>query len=447
MSEKDASKLAARAAVMQPLHIESLDHEGKGIGRRDGKTIFVDGALTGESVIASSYRKKPEFEQAQATQILKSSPYRVIPKCAWFGICGGCTHQHLDEAAQVAAKQRVLEDCFKHIGKVRPESILPPIHGPTWGYRTRARLSVRHVPKKGGVLVGFHERRSSYVADMTSCEVLPPHISALLPLLRELVASLSIRDRLPQIELAAGDTVSVLVLRIMEPLTLEDETRLRDFADLHGIQFWLQPKGPDTAYPFHPLDAHELSYSLPEFNLEMPFRPTEFTQVNHGINRMLIRRAVRMLGVQAGERIGDFFCGLGNFSLPIARRGAQVVGIEGSQALVTRAIENADRNGLAEHSEFLVANLFEMTPERYLELGGFDKLLIDPPRDGAIELVKSLPDAGTPLRIVYVSCNPATLARDAAVLVHQKGYRLVAAGVANMFPHTAHVESIALFER
>ena len=447
MSEKDASKLAARAAAMQPLHIESLDHEGKGIGRRDGKTIFVDGALTGESVIASSYRKKPEFEQAQATQILKSSPYRVIPKCAWFGICGGCTHQHLDEAAQVAAKQRVLEDCFKHIGKVRPESILPPIHGPTWGYRTRARLSVRHVPKKGGVLVGFHERRSSYVADMTSCEVLPPHISALLPLLRELVASLSIRDRLPQIELAAGDTVSVLVLRIMEPLTLEDETRLRDFADLHGIQFWLQPKGPDTAYPFHPLDAHELSYSLPEFNLEMPFRPTEFTQVNHGINRMLIRRAVRMLGVQAGERIGDFFCGLGNFSLPIARRGAQVVGIEGSQALVTRAIENADRNGLAEHSEFLVANLFEMTPERYLELGGFDKLLIDPPRDGAIELVKSLPDAGTPLRIVYVSCNPATLARDAAVLVHQKGYRLVAAGVANMFPHTAHVESIALFER
>ena len=447
MSEKDASKLAARAAAMQPLHIESLDHEGKGIGRRDGKTIFVDGALTGESVIASSYRKKPEFEQAQATQILKSSPYRVIPKCAWFGICGGCTHQHLDEAAQVAAKQRVLEDCFKHIGKVRPESILPPIHGPTWGYRTRARLSVRHVPKKGGVLVGFHERRSSYVADMTSCEVLPPHISALLPLLRELVASLSIRDRLPQIELAAGDTVSVLVLRIMEPLTLEDETRLRDFADLHGIQFWLQPKGPDTAYPFHPLDAHELSYSLPEFNLEMPFRPTEFTQVNHGINRMLIRRAVRMLGVQAGERIGDFFCGLGNFSLPIARRGAQVVGIEGSQALVTRAIENADRNGLAEHSEFRVANLFEMTPERYLELGGFDKLLIDPPRDGAIELVKSLPDAGTPLRIVYVSCNPATLARDAAVLVHQKGYRLVAAGVANMFPHTAHVESIALFER
>jgi 23S rRNA (uracil1939-C5)-methyltransferase len=429
------------------LRIESLDHEGKGIGRRDGKTIFVDGALTGEVVIASSYRKKPEFEQAQATQILKASPFRVSPKCAWFGVCGGCTHQHLDEAAQVAAKQRVLEDCFKHIGKVQPESILSPIHGPTWGYRTRARLSVRHVAKKGGVLVGFHERRSSYVADMTSCAVLLPHISALLPALRSLVASLSIRDRLPQIELAAGETIEVLVLRIMDPLTPEDEEKVRDFADCHGIQFWLQPKGPDTAYPFHPLDAPELAYSLPEFNLVMPFRPTEFTQVNHGINRMLIRRAMRLLAVKAGERIADFFCGLGNFSLPIARLGAHVVGVEGSAGLVARAVENAARNGLSERCEFRVANLFEITPEGYAELGGFDKLLIDPPRDGAIELVKSLPDVGAPRSIVYVSCSPATLARDAAVLVHQKGYRLKSAGVANMFPHTAHVESIALFER
>jgi 23S rRNA (uracil1939-C5)-methyltransferase len=441
----------AKPATESELFIESLDHEGKGIGRRDGKTIFVDGALPGEVVVASSYRKKPDFEQAQATQILKASPFRVSPKCTWFGVCGGCTHQHLDEAAQVAVKQRVLEDCFKHIGKVTPETMLSPIHGPTWGYRTRARLSVRNVAKKGGVLVGFHERRSSYVADMTSCEVLLPHISALLPKLRALVASLSIRDRLPQIELAAGEAIEVLVLRIMDPLTGDDETKLRDFADLHGIQFWLQPKGPDTAYPFHPLDAPELAYSLPEFDLVMPFRPTEFTQVNHGINRMLIRRAMGLLEVQAGERIADFFCGLGNFSLPIARRGAHVVGIEGSAGLVARAVENAARNGLSGHSEFRVANLFEMTPESYVELGGFDKLLIDPPRDGAIELVKSLPDAGAPgvlpARIVYVSCSPATLARDAAVLVHQKGYRLKTAGVANMFPHTAHVESIALFER
>jgi 23S rRNA (uracil1939-C5)-methyltransferase len=437
----------ANPAPASELVIESLDHEGKGVARRDGKTIFVEGALPGERVLASSYRKKPEFEQAQATQILQASPFRVTPQCVWFGLCGGCTHQHLDESAQVAAKQRVLEDCFQHIGKVTPETTLSPIHGPTWGYRTRARLSVRHVPKKGGVLVGFHERRSSYVADMTSCEVLLPHISALLLALRALVASLSIRDRLPQIELAAGEAIEVLVLRIMDPLTPDDETKVREFADRHGIQFWLQPKGPDTAYPFHPLDAPELAYSLPEFDLVMPFRPTEFTQVNHGINRMLIRRAMRLLEVQPGERIADFFCGLGNFSLPIARLGAQVVGIEGSEGLVTRAVENAARNGLSARSEFRVANLFEMTPDAYAALGVFDKLLIDPPRDGAIELVKSLPDSGAPQRIVYVSCSPATLARDAAVLVHQKGYRLKTAGVANMFPHTAHVESIALFER
>ena len=434
-------------AAGQMIEIESLDHEGKGIGRREGKTIFVDGALPGEVVMAASYRKKPDFEQAQATEIIKASPFRVTPKCTWFGVCGGCTHQHLDEAAQVAAKQRVLEDCFEHIGKVKPETMLSPIHGPTWGYRTRARLSVRHVAKKGGVLVGFHERRSSYVADMTSCEVLLPEISALLPKLRALVQSLSIRDRLPQIELAAGDALAVLVLRIMDPLTPEDETALRDFADLHGIQFWLQPKGPDTAYPFHPMNKPELAYSLPEFNLQMPFRPTEFTQVNHGINRMLIRRAMRLLAVQPGERIADFFCGLGNFSLPIARLGAHVVGIEGSAGLVLRAQENAVCNGLADRSEFHVANLFEISPETYAALGQFDKLLIDPPRDGAIELVKALPDSGAPQRIVYVSCSPATLARDAAVLVHQKGYRLKTAGIANMFPHTAHVESIALFER
>ena len=437
--------------MSEPLNIESLDHEGRGVGHRDGKTIFVDGALPGELVHYSSYRRKPNFEQAQATDILKSSPFRVTPRCRWFGICGGCSHQHLDEAAQVAAKQRVLEDCFAHIGKVKPEVMLSPIHGPTWGYRRRARLSVRNVPKKGGVLVGFHERRSSYVADMGGCEVLPERISRLLPRLRVLVESLSIRDRLPQIELAAGDAVDVLVLRVLEPPSPADETLLRAFADANRVQFWLQPKGPDTAYPFHPLDAPALDYRLAEFDLVMPFRPTEFTQVNQDINAMLVRRAMRLLDPRPGERIADFFCGLGNFTLPIARRGARVLGIEGSAGLVARGIENAARNGLGGNSEFRVADLFQMTPEAYAELGkiggSFDKLLIDPPRDGAIELVKSLPDQGAPRRIVYVSCSPATLARDAAVLVYQKGYRLSMAGVANMFPHTAHVESIALFER
>jgi 23S rRNA (uracil1939-C5)-methyltransferase len=431
----------------EPLHIESLDHEGRGIGHLAGKTIFVDGALPGERVRYSSYRKKPNFEQAQATEILNASPFRVSPRCRWFGICGGCSHQHLDESAQVAAKQRVLEDCFAHVGKVKPETMLSPIHGPTWGYRRRARLSVRHVAKKGGVLVGFHERRSSFVADMGGCEVLPERISRLLPRLRVLVEGLSIRDRLPQIELAAGDRVDVLVLRVLAPPSPADETLLRNFADANHVQFWLQSKGPDTAVPFHPLDAPSLDYRLAEFDLVMPFRPTEFTQVNQDINAMLVRRAMRLLDPKPGERIADFFCGLGNFTLPIARRGASVLGIEGAAGLVARGIENAARNNLSANTEFRVADLFQMTPEAYAELGAFDKLLIDPPRDGAIELVKSLPDAGAPQRIVYVSCSPATLARDAAVLVHQKGYRLKAAGVANMFPHTAHVESIALFER
>ena len=433
--------------MTHPLLIESLDHEGRGVAHRDGKAIFVEGALTGELVEAEIYRKKPSYEQAQASRILKASPFRVTPRCRWFGICGGCTQQHLHEAAQVAAKQRVLEDCLAHIGKVAPEVMLSPIHGPTWGYRRKARLAVRNVPKKGGVLVGFHERRSSYVADMLGCEVLPPHVGRLLPELRTLVAGLSVRDRLPQIEVAIGDAVSVLVLRILEPLTASDEAQLRDFAERFGVQVWLQPKGPDSAQPFHPLDAPALAYRLPEFDLTLPFRPTEFTQVNQDVNRMLVRRAIRLLDPQPGERIADFFCGLGNFTLPIARRGAQVLGIEGSFPLVQRGMENAALNGLGGRCRFQYMDLFQIAPGVLTALGEFDKWLIDPPRDGAIELVKSLPETGGPRRIVYVSCNPATLARDAAVLVHTKGFRLKAAGVANMFPHTAHVESIALFER
>lgn len=430
------------------LLIESLDHEGRGVAHLNGKVIFVDGALPGERVLHSTYRKKDSYEQAQASAILKPSPFRVEPRCAWFGICGGCTHQHAHEAAQVAAKQRVLEDCFDHIAKLRPESMLPPIHGPTWGYRRKARLSVRYVPKKGGMLVGFHERRSSYVADMLGCEVLPAGVGALLQELRKLVEGLSIRDRLPQIEFAMGDTEKVLVLRILEPLSTEDEVRVKAFADRHGVQMWLQTKGPDTAKLFYPEDAPTLAYSLPEFGVTMPFKPTEFTQVNHDVNRMLVRRAVRMLDPRPGERIADFFCGLGNFTLPIARRGAEVVGIEGSSGLIARAIENARLNDLAGRTRYQVMDLFQIEAPVLAALGRFDKWLIDPPRDGAIELVKSLPDDGSgPARIVYVSCSPATLARDAAVLVHQKGYRLRQAGVANMFPHTAHVESIALFER
>ena len=425
--------------------IESLDQEGRGIAHVEGKVIFIEGALTGEVVTYSSFKKTPTYEIANATQILKPSFMRADPKCRYFGVCGGCSMQHVEPSAQVAAKQRVLEDNLERIGKVEPEMILPAIHGPAWGYRQRARMSVRYVMKKDGVLVGFHEKRSKFIADMESCEVMAPHISALIRPLRDMIGNLSIRDRLPQVEVALGDEADVLVLRVMDPPSTEDEELLKAFADRHHVQLWLQPKGPETAYPFYPLDAPELYYSLPEFNVVMPFRPTEFTQVNSAINRVLVRRVIGLLNPLPGERIADLFCGLGNFTLPIARRGAEVLGIEGNRELVRRAQANAVRNHLP-NATFNEADLFEMTPESLGDLGTFDKMLIDPPRDGAMEVVKSLGD-NPPRRIVYVSCNPSTLARDAAVLVNVKGYVLKAAGVVNMFPHTAHVESVAVFDR
>lgn len=426
--------------------IESLDHEARGITCREDKTIFVDGALPGEIVEYASFRRKPGYEIAHLVRVLSGSPSRVKPRCEYFGVCGGCAMQHLELSAQVAAKQRVLEDSLRDIGRVRAGQILSPIQGAPWGYRHRARLGVRNVPKKGGVLVGFHERRSSYIADMRSCAVLPPRVSDLLLPLRELVAALSISERLPQIEVAVGEECTALVLRILEPLNGNDEELLRGFADRHGIVFYLQPKGPDTVYRFYPVSGARLSYVLPEHGLEFEFRPTDFTQVNHAVNRVLVRRALRLLDPQPGERIADLFCGLGNFTLPIACSGASVVGVEGSQALVERGRQGAVANGLADRVEFAVANLFECTPESLAMLGRFDKMLIDPPREGAIEVVKALPADG-PRRIVYVSCNPATLARDAAVLVQVKGYKFKAAGVVNMFPHTGHVESVAVFER
>ncbi len=427
--------------------IESLDHEARGITRLEGKTIFVEGALPGEHIEYSSYRKKPTYEIARVVCILKASSSRVDPKCPHFGVCGGCSMQHQDPVAQVAAKQRVLESNLWHLGRLVAEQLYAPIHGSPWGYRFRARLSARMVPKKGGMLVGFHERKSSYVADMQVCLNLPPHVSDLLMPLRELVAGLSISAAMPQIEVAVGENVTALVLRILEPVNAADETLLRACADRHGVVFDLQPKGPASVFRFYPQEGPQLSYRLPDYNIEHFFSPTEFTQVNHAINRVLVRRAMTLLDPRKGERIADMFCGLGNFTLPIARSGAQVVGIEGSAELVRRAGENAAANGLEALVEYGVANLFEATPETLAALGRFDKMLIDPPREGAIELVKAIGDEDGPRRIVYVSCNPATLARDATVLVHQKNYRLRGAGVVNMFPNTSHVESIALFEK
>ncbi|MBY0453558.1 MAG: 23S rRNA (uracil(1939)-C(5))-methyltransferase RlmD [Burkholderiaceae bacterium] len=460
------------------LEVHSLDLDAQGVARKpDGKVVFIDGALPFEWVTANTHRKKNNWEQASLTAVHRESSQRVQPGCPHFGLhsgsCGGCKMQHLHIGAQVAVKQRVLEDNLWHLARVKPETMLRPIEGPAWGYRYRARLSVRHVVKKGAVLVGFHERKSRYVADMQVCPVLPPHVNAMLMPLRALIAQMQARDTCPQIELACGDSVTALVLRHLEPLSEVDLASLRAFAAEHGVQWWLQSKGPETVKLLDE-GGPQLSYALPEFGITMPFKPTDFTQVNPHINRVLVSRALRLLNVQKTERVIDWFCGLGNFTLPLATQAREVLGIEGSEALVARSRENyasnqaqaLGRQGLAA-TNFVVRNLFEMTPEMLIADGAADKWLVDPPREGAFALSKALADieqarigaegaaplpAGAenwkpPQRIVYVSCNPATLARDAGLLVNLAGYRCTAAGMVNMFPHTAHVESIAVFER
>ena len=440
------------------IDIESLDMEARGVGHlknedgTQGKVIFVEGALPGERVSFQSFRRKPKWEAATLTALHSESALRVKPKCAYYGICGGCAMQHLEPSAQVAIKQRVLEDNLKHIGKVKVETMLRPIYGPSWGYRYRARLSVRLVRKKGTVLVGFHEKKSAFVADMQTCEILPVHVSAMLMPLRELIGSLSIVEQVPQIELAVGEDLTAMVLRIMAPLTPDDEDKLKAFADEYQVQWWLQTKGLDTVRCYYPTDS-QLHYTLPEFGINMPFKPTDFTQVNHQINRVLVARALRLLDVQTHERVADLFCGLGNFTLPLATQAREVVGIEGSTVLTERALENARANDVASKTAFHCRNLFEVTTDDLVALGKFDRMLIDPPREGAMAVCEALAGLHAthrdlkPQRIVYVSCNPSTLARDAALLVHEGAYVLKQAGVVNMFPHTAHVESIAVFER
>ena len=459
-----------KATTLPPgwLEIESLDIEAQGIAHKeDGKVVFVEGALPFEQVTANIHRKKNSWEAGTVVAIHKESSQRVRPQCPHFGLhagsCGGCKMQHLHPAAQVAVKQRVLEDNLWHLGKVKSETIARPIEGPAWGYRYRARLSVRHVLKKNTVLVGFHERKSRYVADMRECHVLPPHVNAMLMPLRALITEMDAIDTLPQIELACGDEVTAMVLRHMEPLSEADLARLRAFAAAHGVQWWLQSKGPDTVKLLDE-DGPELSYGLPDFGIRMPFKPTDFTQVNPHINRVLVSKALRLLDARADERVIDWFCGLGNFTLPIATQAREVLGIEGSETLVARSRENYLQNKASlpaayrlAPTEFVARNLFEMTPAQLVADGSADKWLVDPPREGAFALVQALAELHQqpllgegwtpPKRIVYVSCNPATLARDAGLLVSQAGYRCVSAGVVNMFPHTAHVESMAVFER
>ncbi len=441
------------------LQVDSLDLDGRGIARHEGKVVFVPGALPGERVRAEIVGHKPRFDRARLIEILHESALRVRPACPHFGLhpgaCGGCSMQHVAPRAQVAIKQRALEDALWHLARLRAEQVLRPVEGSPWGYRHRARLAVRYVAKKGGVLVGFHERASSYVADMRECHVLPGRVSRLLVPLRELIGELSLRERLPQIEVAVGQSAAaeriVLVLRVLQAPTAEDRERLASFASRHGVAIWLQPGGPQTAAPMLAEDNRELALALPEFDLAITFAPTDFTQVNHRINEVLVRTAVRLLDPGVDDRLVDFFCGLGNFTLALARRSAAVLGLEGSGELLARAREAAERSQLTDRAGFAVRNLFEFNAADWGQLqssfGPVDRVLIDPPREGALAVARALAAAAQrPRRVVYVSCNPATLARDCAVLVHEGGWTLRAAGVVNMFPHTSHVESIAVLE-
>ena len=431
-------------------HIESLDYEGNGVARIGGKAVFIQGALPGDEVRFRYHNKKRNFDTGGVTEILVPSPDRVVPRCRHFGVCGGCSLQHLLPEAQLREKQQVLRDSLAHIGKVQPDAWLPPLHGPVWGYRRKARLGVRVVPKKGGVLVGFREKRHSFITPLESCEVLDPAVSVLLPQLRVLIGGLSCPERMPQIEVAVGDPVDgmpcvALVFRHLEPLSGDDLEQLRGFGARHTMQIFLQPGGPDSVARLWP-EVAELVYRLPEHQVDLRFLPTDFVQVNAAINRALVGRALEILDPRPDDAVLDLFCGLGNFSLPLARRARRVLGIEADAVLVARARTNAAHNGIG-NSEFRAADLYVADGPAPWGDERFEKWLLDPPRTGAMDVIKRLPaDGSGPRRILYVSCNPGTLARDSEVLVHVKGYRLASAGVLDMFPHTAHVESLALFE-
>lgn len=428
--------------------MESLSHEGHGVAHVEGKAVFIQDALPGEDVVFRYHNKRKTYDTGALLEVIKASPDRVTPRCPHFGVCGGCSLQHLRAGAQIEAKQQVLLDALQHIGNVAPKEVLPPITGNPWGYRRKARLGARLVPKKGGVLVGFREKRSSYITNLEQCETLHPRIASLLPVLRTLIAGLSVPHRIPQVEVAVGDAEAALVFRHLEPLTEQDSQALAAFGQAHSVQIHLQPGGPATVHPLWPDHAAPLAYNLAPYGLELFFGPTDFIQVNAAVNEQMIARALALLDPRPQERVLDLFCGLGNFTLPLARHAGRVVGVEADAQLLDKARENARHNALT-NVEFRQADLYEQGEDFTgfdFEREHYDKWLLDPPRTGALEIVKRLPEDG-PQRIVYVSCYPGTLARDAAVLVHVKGYELVSAGVMDMFPQTSHVESVALFEK
>ena len=432
------------------ISIESLAHDGRGVGRgEDGKVVFVDFALPGEKVRYVPVMNRKSYLFGSTIEVLEASEHRIEPKCAVFGECGGCVLQHLDEDVQIKYKQQQLLENFKKIGDVQPEQLLPPMTGPHWGYRRRARLGAKFVPKKGGMIVGFRERNSSYIQPTDSCEVLYPEVSALFPDLRETLEKTSCNDKIPQVEISVADNATVMIVRHLEAFVQSDLDLLTDFAKRNELQLFLQPGNLKSVHPLYPAKPDALYYDFKEFDVRIEFLPTDFIQVNGGINDQLVSKAIELLDLQENDRVLDLFCGVGNFTLPLARKSKHVVGVEGDQALVNRAIHNREINDLND-VEFHFGDLFkeDMTSTSHGDWldQKFDKILLDPPRSGAAEMIKRLPVFGAS-KVVYVSCGPATLARDAGVMVNEHGYKMTYAGVIDMFPHTAHVESIAVFEK
>jgi len=426
-------------------HIESFAHDLRGVAHVDGKAVFIDGGLPGEEVNFVYTLVKRDFAEGRVVGVVTPSPHRVEPQCAHFHICGGCSLQHLAEGQQIAEKQNLLMEQFRRIGKVEPQAVWEPLTGPLWGYRHKARLGVKWVAKKDKLLVGFREKASALVAEIESCLVLHPQVGERLRDLAAMINRLSIKDRVPQIEVAVGDGRAALVFRVLEPPSPEDLDVFRGFGQQFGFDIYLQPKGPDSVFALWPENPALLGYDLPDAGVSFRFQPTDFTQVNVEINRKMVARVLEVLDPQAGEDILDLFCGIGNFTLPLARKAGRVVGVEGGQEAVARARQNALDNGLS-NVEFHVADLTQAQDSSGWAGRRYDKVLLDPSRAGAMEVL-AYAGQWQAKRVVYVSCNPSTLARDAGILVNEHGYKLVRAGVMDMFPHTAHVESIALFEK
>jgi 23S rRNA (uracil1939-C5)-methyltransferase len=441
--------LSARARTRSDRRVETaeiidLAHDGRGVARVEGKTVFIDDALPGERVEWSRIKRGRNFDEGRLERVIEAAADRVEPRCAHFGTCGGCALQHLAPARQLEFKQRQLFEALTRIGKVTPAEILPPLHGGVWNYRRRARLAARWVPKKDRTVLGFRERSTSFIADVKRCEVLSPPVDTLVEPLSLLLTALSVRNRVPQIEVAVADNAVALVVRIIEELTPQDRELLLQFARNHPVQIYLLPGGYQTIAPLSEITP--LEYRLPQFDVTLRFQPNDFVQVNGELNARMVARAVEVLAPAPGERLLDLFCGLGNFSLPLARSGAHVVGVEGDAGLVARARANAELNKI-DSVEFVCGDLAQPTAgDAAWARRSYDKVLLDPPRAGAQEVLPVLARCGAK-QVLYISCHPGSLARDAGILVHEHGFTLRAAGVMDMFPHTAHVESAALFTR